>query len=307
MTYTSSSGWGPGDTPKTIYRLVAATSIISIFCALFGAFFSYFGIKTPQEFLSLSWNGLSNWHIWQPISYLFLQPGGNSGITFGFLISLFFNMYILWIMGSSTLNRVGKEPFLRFYFICGALTGLATLLFMPLIGQYALLAGTGPVILAILMVWTMLHPDSQILLFFFIPVQAKHLLPALLVLLLLINLSQLNFIELIFNFFGLFFGYLYATLVWGLESPYAFTKYPDKWLTDIGVKISNMSSWFGKGRPLPDKKAEIIDFHTGKAVMDDDLFMDAILEKISKFGEKSLTWSERNRMKQISKNKSRKQ
>lgn len=307
MTYTSSSGWGPGDTPKTIYRLVAATTVISIFCALMGALFNYFGVRTPQELLSLSWNGLSHWYIWQPLSYLFVQPGGNYGITFGFLLSLFFNMYILWIMGSSTLDRVGKGAFLRFYFICGALTGLATLLLMPIIGQYAVLAGTAPVILAILMVWTMLHPDSQILLFFIIPVQAKRLLPTILVLLLLINLSQLNFIELVFNFLGLFFGYLYATLVWGLESPYAFTSYTDRWLTDLGRKISNMSSWFGKGRPLPEKKAEIIDFHTGKAVLDDDLFMDAILEKISKFGEKSLTWSERNRMKQISKNKSRKQ
>ncbi len=301
MTYTSSYGLGPGDTPKTIYRLVVATSIISVFCALFNNLFAYFGTKTPQSWLSLSWDGLLHWYIWQPISYLFLQASGAEGISLGFLISLFFNMYILWIMGSSTLNRVGSSSFLRFYFISGALTGLATLLIMPLIGQYTTLAGATPTILSILMVWTMLNPESTILLFFLFPVQAKRLLPAFLILMLLINLSQLNFIELAFNFIGLLIGYLYATLVWGLESPYAFTRYTDKWLTELGHKIVGLSTWFGRARPLPEKKAEIIDFHTGKAVMDDDLFMDAVLEKISKFGENSLTWSERHRMKQIAK------
>lgn len=305
MVNSFSYGSSPANTPKTIYRLVAITSIVSILCALFNYFFAYFGIATPQELLSLSWKGLSNWYIWQPITYLFVQAGGEYGLSFGFLFALLFNMYILWVMGGSTLDRVGDAAFLRFYFISGALIGLTTLLLMPLLGQYAILAGATPIILAILMVWTMLHPESHMLLFFIIPIQTKHLLPAILVLLLLVNISQLNFIELGFNLMGLIVGYLYATLVWGLVSPYQFTHVTDRWLTALGEKFTNLSSWFQAARPLPDKKAEIIDFHTGKSVMDDDEFMDAVLDKISKHGEKSLSWSERNRMKQISKNKTR--
>jgi len=305
MVYTATYAWGPGNTPKTISRLVTATSSISIFCAFVQNLFVYFGLRTPQEWLSLSWNGLTHWHIWQPITYLFLQAGGENGISIGFIFALVFNMYILWIMGASTLEKVGEMPFLRFYFICGAITGIATLLLMPVLGQYALLAGAAPTILSVLMVWTMLHPESDLLLFFIIPVKAKRLLPTILILLLLINISQLNFLELAFNFIGLLVGYLYATLVWGLKSPYEFTRYTDKWLVAFGEKISNLNSKFSPGRPLPDKKAEIIDFHTGKSVQDDDIFMDAVLEKISKYGEKSLTWSERNRMKKISENKSR--
>ncbi len=303
MVYTATYAWGPGNTPKSIYRLVAATAGISIFCAFVQNLFAYFGTRGPQEWLSLSWQGLSQWHIWQPITYLFVQTGGEYGISFGFLIALIFNMYILWIMGSSTLEKVGDAAFLRFYFICGAITGILTLLLMPLIGQYATLAGTAPVILSILMVWTMLHPESDLLLFFIIPVKAKRLLPAILVLLLLINISQLNFLELTFNLIGLVMGYLYATIIWGLESPYAFTRFTDKWLVAFGEKISNLNTKFTPGRPLPDKKAEIIDFHTGRSVQDDDVFMDTVLEKISKHGEKSLTWSERNRMKKISEKK----
>src|SRR5262245_61838813 len=135
MPVTTSYGLGPSKPPKIIGRLVAITSAISIFCALVSNLFAYFGAATPQELLSLSWQGLSHAFIWQPLTYLFVQPGGEIGITLSFLLALCFNMYILWIMGASTLERLGNISFLRFYFITGALTGLITLLFMPLFGQ----------------------------------------------------------------------------------------------------------------------------------------------------------------------------
>lgn len=305
MVHTASYGMGSGSTPNTIKRIVTVTSSISIFCAFINNILLYFGMSTPQQLLSLSWNGLSNWYIWEPFTYLFVQAGGEGGISIGFLFALFINMYILWIMGSSTLEKVGQAPFLRFYFISGALIGLLTLVLMPVIGQYMTLAGAAPAILAVLVVWTMLHPDNNLLLFFLIPIKAKQLLPSILVLLLLINLSQLHIIEMVFNLMGLIVGYAYGAIVWGLETPYEFTHPIDKLLVSFGHWTRHLFSRDPAGRPLPDKSAEIIDFHTGKSVQDDDLFMDQILDKISKHGEKSLTWSERHRMKKISERKSR--
>lgn len=306
MQYTASYGWGPGNTPQTISRLIIITAAISLLCAFTSNFFTYFGVTSPQDFLSLSWHGLSQWYIWQPLSYLFVQSGGQFGITLSFLFTLCFNMYILWIMGASTFERVGKGPFLRFYFITGALTGILTLLLMPILGQYSTLAGISPVILAILMAWTMLHPDNDILLFFILPIKARWLLPAILLLLLLTNISQLNFIDLTFNLLGLLVGYIYAATVWELESPFAFTHFTDRLLTSLGRRLRRIFSWLDHATPSTEAKAEIIDFHTGKSVIDDDLFMDSVLDKISKHGERSLSWSERHRMRKISERKSRK-
>lgn len=307
MQYTASYGLGPGNTPRTISTLVTTTSAISLLCAFVNNLVAYFGFTTPQELLSLSWSGLAHWHLWQPLTYFFVQAGGQAGISLSFLFALLFNMYILWIMGASTFERVGKGPFLRFYFITGALTGLCTLLLMPVIGQYSVLAGTAPIILAVLLVWTMLHPNNELLLFFIIPIKARWLLPTFVMLLLLINLSQLNFIELIFNLMGLLIGYFYAAMIWGLETPYNMMRKSDAFFISLGSGIRKLFpvGELEKNPSSEDNRAEIIDFHTGKAVMDDDLFMDKVLEKISKYGEKSLTWNERHRMHKISERKSR--
>ena len=42
--------------------------------------------------------------------------------------------------------------------------------------------------------------------------------------------------------------------------------------------------------------AKIFDLKTGQAVIDDDSFMDSMLEKISKSGEQSLSKKEKKRM-----------
>jgi len=50
-------------------------------------------------------------------------------------------------------------------------------------------------------------------------------------------------------------------------------------------------------------KPNVIDMNTGKPLDDDDAFVDAMLAKISKQGENSLSWSERRRLNLISERK----
>src|SRR5689334_18048221 len=119
MSYTLSYGWGPdSNIPKNLGFLIGSIAIISILSALADGFFVYFtSMSGPQPLLSLSWNGLSHWYIWQPLSYLFVLTSGNAGLSLGFFIQLVFNLYILWVMGSTLIERIGEGPFFRFFFL----------------------------------------------------------------------------------------------------------------------------------------------------------------------------------------------
>ena len=92
---------------------------------------------------------------------------------------------------------------------------------------------------------------------------------------------------------SLIVGYLYALLAWNLRSPFAFTHRFDDWVADFGVR------W--RSRAHQKTHSKIVDFRTGKAVKDDARFMDEMLDKIAKHGEKSLTRKELRRMNKVGK------
>lgn len=305
MTYTASYGLGPGTTPKIIRNLIIVTCCLSMFCAFVNILFVYYlQVQSPQALLSLSWSGLTQGYIWQPISYFFVQSTGNSGISFSFFLELFFNMYVLWIIGSNAVETVGPSPFFRFYLIVGALIGIATIFTAPLVQGYTTLAGSTAPVLATLFIWAMMHPESEFQFFFLLPIKAKWLIAAIFGFFILSSISRLDFTTLILTIYSFIFAYFYATLVWGLETPFEWTHFIDRTLISLGRKISSLFS-SSERDDIADKRRKIIDFHTGKPLVDDDNFMDNALEKISKYGEKSLSWSERNRMKKISEKKAR--
>lgn len=297
MTHLLDYQWGPVKTPRTILKLIVVTATISLLCALTSNLFHFFlEIWGPQELLSLSWNGLSKYYLWQPLTFPFVQDGGSNGISIWYLISLAFNLYIIWILGSQLVDLFGKKSFLQLYFFSTFLAGLLTLLLMPLIGTYTLLAGPVPSILAIMVTWIMLNPENELLLFFLIPIKAKWLIVGIVAAILLIDLSNLDFIGLSYSLLGIFFGYLYGTMVWNLKTPFSITASLDQYLARKGKK------WF-KRRTSPETKDKVINIETGLPVQNDDQFVDQMLAKISRYGEKSLTYSQRKRLKEISEKK----
>lgn len=310
MTYTYSTDWNPSNTPRTLIYLLSCIAVISLCSALLdGIFVYYLEMHGPQYLLSLSWSGLRDGYLWQPLSYLFVLSSGNAGLSFSFFLELLFDLYIIWIMGTTLISRLGSAPFFRFYFFSGIATGLLTLLCMPLIHQYSELAGPSAPVYAIITVWTMLHPESELLLFFLVPVKAKWLFSGLLAIFLLTNLSHFTFIFAIFQLLSVLIAYLYATSVFGLKSPFSITDSIDQFFIDRGEQWRSFR-FFKKTTDQPytppvDKEPKIYDFHSGSPILDDDAFMDNALEKILKFGENSLTWSERARMKKISEKKAR--
>jgi|GEM_PF-807697 len=306
MTYTTTSA-GPFEYTQRIIRyLILATCIISIFCAFVNVFFeSILQMHGPQHLLSLSWAGLAQGYIWQPLTYLLVQSNGLYGISISFLLELAFNMYILWIIGSSIVERSGSRSFIYFYMSAGIIIGFFTLQAMLFLGRETILAGPSGPLLAMLMVWAMAHPESDVQMFYLFSVKAKWLAIAIVAFITLSHLSHLNFVYVAFTLFSCIYGYLYGALVWQLESPFTFMRPLDRFLVRQGSRIRSALTSKKGANFTENKKKKIIDFQTGKTLLDDDHFMDSALEKISKYGEKSLTWNERHRMKTISERKTR--
>lgn len=300
MPYTTQTRLGPEFTPKIIKNLILITVIASITSILLEPLFNLvFGIAGPMTLLTLSLRGITNYYLWQPFTYLFVVESGGLRVNLFWLIGVAVNMYILWVMGSNILERVGAKPFLRLYFISGVLSGLVALLFMYLTGYNTIIGGPTAPILAILTCWAILNPESQLLLFFVIPIKSRWLVVGILGVMLFLALASLDFVHFFFYASAAATGYFYSVFGWGHRSPFPFTQNFDHALERLIGKIKHFTQL---KRSSPGK---IFDIKTGKSVDDDERFMDAMLEKISKHGRESLTRREKNRMDKISKRKHR--
>lgn len=291
--YSNFFQWGPSRTPTVVKQLLIWSVIISIFAALTNGLFAFLGYHGPQYFLGLSWFGLVSYYIWQPLTYLFVQDGGSQGITLFFLTGLAFNMYLLWILGTSVQNRLGNRQFLMIYLLTGAVAGLVATFVMPLAEQYTMLAGPAAGLIGLFVIWTMLHKGNDLFLFFIIPVKVKWLLGVALGGSLLMSLSQFDLVSFALYLSAAIFSYLYGALAFKLKSPFAF-------MAPIDALLGNNHAFKTKSRGPNSKIVDIIDV-TPMPTQDDDTFVDAMLTKISKHGEGSLSPMEKQRLDRISK------
>jgi membrane associated rhomboid family serine protease len=294
MSYsTADFNYGPSETPKPLLYLIASIGIISILSTLLNGFFSYFlGSAGPEEWLSLSLRGIQNFHIWQPFTYMFTHSSYAAGISISYLISLVFNLYVLWILGSAVMERIGLNSFFKLFFISGIISGLVALLLMKVTSSYSLiLSGPGPSLLASLSFWTLLYSDATLSFFFIFKLKAKWLSAGIFMAILLSCLSQLDFVLLSFYLTGMISGYLYGVIAHDLKGPFPFLNAFEDFI-------------FGLFKGKTEVNSKIVDINTGQAI-DDDIFVDAMLAKISKSGENSLSFYERKRLDEISKRKKR--
>ncbi len=288
--------WKPTETPLIISWLITITCIITLLSALSTPLFELGGMLTPQQFFGLSWYGLKNFFLWQPVTYLFVHELSQEGITFFFLLTVAFNMYILWMLGSILYSDIGARHILLIYIVVGALAALTAVFLEPIVGQYMTLFGPSAALLALFMVWAMLYSDSILSLFFLIPLKTTWVLGGVLALTILVCVSQGDFVKLALYMSGAIYGYLYGILVLKLNGPFEWTKPIDHGLIKCRNWIYHLSSHTSNGKIFNLK---------GEPVLSDDEFVDKMLAKISKRGENSLTKSERKRMDEISARKVR--
>ena len=104
-------------------------------------------------------------HIWQPLTYLFLHSTGNFG-------HIFMNMFALWMFGAEIENYWGTKHFTAYYFICGIGSGIINLL--ATMGSPAPTIGASGAIFGVLLAFGMMFPDREIYIYFLFPVKAKY-------------------------------------------------------------------------------------------------------------------------------------
>lgn len=253
--------------PKALKMLawfITFTSLIS--ASLNKLFIQALNVSGTQDILSLSLEGATNHYFWQPITYLFVHPA-NDGISIMFLIHLFFNLYLLWSLGSLIIKGKGTKAFLRLYFISGVLAGFIGLWVIGISSSNVLVAGASPALYALMMAWTMLFPDLVVFIGH-IPVKIKWLVIFFLGLTLLTDLSDGYFIDFVVYSSGALLGYLYAAAIWGLRSPFQFTHRFDQQLNNLAMairfKLFNIRKLFSRR-----KSSKIYDFQTGEILLNE--------------------------------------
>ena len=277
MTF-SNTRLGPGETPKALKYLIWASLGISLFAAVTNHLIPYYlGWNSLEQSLSLSSWGIDRLYIWQFLSYLFVQLTPH-GISFSFLLALAFNAYVLWIIGASLIEKKGTRHFLALYFLGGIFSGLSVYTFQVLTQSPLPFAGNGAGLYTLLIAWLCLFPGAEFLLFMVTPIRASWIILGLLGINILIDLSTGNIVQVLAYLSASLFGYAYSQLF---------------------LKKRERSS------PLY-IHAKKFDFKTGKAILNDEEFMNEMLTKITLKGRSSLTLRERLRLRKISKKKKKK-
>ncbi|MCH9630720.1 MAG: hypothetical protein S4CHLAM37_07240 [Chlamydiia bacterium] len=306
MSYFSSR-LSPTYTPRPLKIVILLTIGLCLFCALCDAMFPYFfGIPGPQMWFSLSLWGLKRYFIWQVLTYFFVAPVAG-GLSLSLIFYILFNMYFIWVVGSSVIDRRGPKHFLGLY-LGGGITGgvvasiviLTTHTMMPL-------AGANAALYALLTAWMMLLPEVEILLFFAIPVKVKWLIVGILGVHLLVDISHGNFLTFFLYLSSIGFGYTYALTIWGIHSPFRRLHRFERVVLRLGNQLKRKFSQPTTYEASFSSSSKIYDFKTGRAILTDEEFMDACLSKIATKGKKSLTIIERIRLRKISKRKRKSQ
>lgn len=101
-----------------------------------------------------------NFHLWQPLSYMFMHAN---------LTHIFFNMFNLWMFGAAMENFWGTKRFLTYYLACGIGAGL---LYMLLPGLH-ITVGASAAVYGLLLAFGMTFPNEYIYLYFLMPIKTK--------------------------------------------------------------------------------------------------------------------------------------
>jgi membrane associated rhomboid family serine protease len=308
-TISEYNGLSPQDpfSSLILQRIILLTAVMSILTSFLQSINWQFtnGLHL-EEWLGLSLHGISHYFFWQPVTYLFLD-GASLPFSALFLLSLALNLYVLWIVGKQVVEHIGNIAFLRVYFSLGIAAAINIIGFLWLTNSDYPVTGNIAPLYGLLTIWCMISPENEISLLPNVSLKTKWLCVSLVGVQILLSFVVSNMPQIIAVFTGVTLAYFYSICSLGLAGPFYFTMRFENVIRSRYYRFVN--TWQMKyvdELPLEEKmaKTKIYDFKTGRAVMDDDEFMDSMLEKISQQGEKALTRDERNRMTEISMRKS---
>ena len=108
---------------------------------------------------------LGRGRVWQFATYMFLHGG---------FFHILFNMMLLWMFGTTVEHRWGSRAFLTYYAVCGLGGAILSWVMGP--SSTVPMIGASAAVLGVLLAYTLMYPDQQVLIWFVIPVKMKVLL-----------------------------------------------------------------------------------------------------------------------------------
>ncbi len=102
----------------------------------------------------------------QFITYMFMHAD---------LSHIFLNMLGVYMFGSILENIWGPKRFLNFYLLCGLGAASLQLAISSFNNQYTILLGASGAVFGLLVAFAMMFPNTELQLYFLIPIKAKYL------------------------------------------------------------------------------------------------------------------------------------
>ncbi len=227
-------------TPPIVKWTLMGTLGLTLFTLVFNALFTQvLHLPSPVYFLSLSTWGVHKFFFWQFFSYLFIQPILQAEISLGSILRLFFDLYLLWSIGTGMVQMKGTRSFAGLYYGGALFVGLLAYLALYLTGSTVPFAGATMSIYILLIAWTFMAPDAQLLLFFAFPLRAKWLVFGLIGMNLFLDFSNGHFFSFYVTLGALVYAHFYATLAWEMLSPFRVMHPIDKKLIYVKRKLSS--------------------------------------------------------------------
>jgi membrane associated rhomboid family serine protease len=199
-------------------------------------------------------------------------------VTYGFAHSpndvkhIIFNMLGLWFFGGFIERRYGRRSFLIFYFGSIVFAGLVWSAIDTAAGARSVCLGASGAITAIFIVFALLYPHMQVLMMFLFPMPAWVLAVILVVSDMMGALSRTGNTAFTAHLAGALFGFYYYR-----------------------IGSQHAAALEGRLGGLSLKRRPKLRVHEPEEDEEDELSarVDAILEKIQREGQDSLTWNER--------------
>ena len=264
--------------------LLIGTLVISLSGILFERLFALSGLPIPYEVFALTAKSYSYGFIWQFLTYPLMQPAF-SGLTLGYLLSLGFHCYLLWMVGSAICKSRSEKSFIYLYVFSTLFTALSLIGIHFWLNIPLAYAGGKALTYTLLLSWAALNPDSRLLLFFLAPVRATTIILVGLGFNLFLDLTNLAFHEIAAYMTATLYTYFHILFVWKTKGPFPF-------LYNFEERLKKLTSSFSWKKKSMISDSKIFDIKTGRAISNDKAFFHAAMAKITLKGKKSLTWRE---------------
>jgi rhomboid-like protein len=141
-------------------------NILIINIVLFAAKFLLSNTIDLDRYLDLYPIGTPNFKPHQFITYMFMHAD---------LSHIFLNMLGVYMFGSILENIWGAKRFINFYLLCGLGAAALQLGISSFNNEFTILLGASGSVFGLLVAFAMMFPNTELQLYFIIPVKAKYL------------------------------------------------------------------------------------------------------------------------------------